>query len=123
MERFYNPGDVYKVIGDTTIFLVWEDYVPSDENDSILASFDGFYSSNATTSKKVKTTDYWSENTEGVITRKAKGTDGALYNGDPASNMAMLYYNANIYKDFVLELEYRNPVAGMGGAYVGFGER
>ena len=119
--KVYNPGDVYRVIGDTTIFLVWEDYVPSDENDSILASFDGFYSSNATTSKKVKTTDYWSENTEGIITRKAKGTDGALYNGDPASNMAMLYYNANIYKDFVLELEYRNPVAGMGGAYVGFG--
>ena len=52
--KVYNPGDVYKVIGDTTIFLVWEDYVPSDENDSILASFDGFYSSNATTSKKSK---------------------------------------------------------------------
>ena len=34
--------------------------------------------------------------------------------------MSMLYYDVSRYKDFTLEVEYRNPNESIGGAWIGF---
>lgn len=100
--------------------------------ENVLNKFDAYYTAHSDNvkdypAKKVIKSDYWEEDGAGVITRTAKDTttetnsQNPNYDGNPYPDMAMLYYNIKQYKDFTVEVEYKNPNKGRGAAWLGFG--
>ena len=100
--------------------------------ENVLNKFDAYYTAHSDNvkdypAKKVIKSDYWEEDGAGVITRTAKDTTTETnsqkpnYDGNPYPDMAMLYYNIKQYKDFTVEVEYKNPNKGRGAAWLGFG--
>lgn len=92
--------------------------------ESDLKDFTAYYSPHCQRYPSTKTNinTYWSCTSDGVITRKARGTttETGPYVGNCWPDMSMLYYDVSRYKDFTLEVEYRNPNESIGGAWIGF---
>ncbi|MFR4319477.1 MAG: hypothetical protein ACLT2Z_09070 [Eubacterium sp.] len=67
--------------------------------------------------------DYWEEDGAGYYQNSERYTtetnsQNPNYDGNPYPDMAMLYYNIKQYKDFTVEVEYKNPNKGRGAAWL-----
>ena len=81
-----------------------------------LSDFISYYSSHIRNEALSETdaSDYWETDENGVIKRINAGS-----NSNVLSDMAILYYDAAVYRDFTFEFDYFKP-SGSAAAYAGF---